>query len=214
MQGYCSRWLHSCRPTRLLVILRLHTWVNWFVSPIYLVGVPSALLRPIICWYRPWNCLLSAAGPSRSPDPSSGTACRTTWYLLRLCQPSVNVWKYFCSRPRSLTLTSISVKSFLYTFGGSWSDFITCTTLKIHGWLIEIEKVAIKMHDIPQRHVMSEWIFVWYLAAQSGRSVPLNRLLLWFLLDPRAFVPQTLAYIHCVSKKTRHQTLAHYFPKC
>ena len=85
---------------------------------------------------------------------------------------------------------------FLYTFGGSWSDFNTCTTLKIHGWLIEIEKITIKMqHDIPQRQVMSEWIFVWYLAAQSGRSVPLNRLLLWFLLDPRAFVPQTLAYI-------------------
>ena len=43
--------------------------------------VPAALLGPIVCWYGPWNCLPSAAGPSRSPDPP----CRTTWYLPRLC---------------------------------------------------------------------------------------------------------------------------------
>jgi len=48
-------------------------------------------LHTIVCWYRPWNCLPLVAGPSRSPDPPSGTACRTTWYLPRLCQPSVNV---------------------------------------------------------------------------------------------------------------------------
>ena len=70
-------------------------WVNWFVSPICLVDVPSALLGPIVCWYRPWNCLPSAAGPSRSPDPPSGTACRTMWPLPRLCQLSVGVWNIF-----------------------------------------------------------------------------------------------------------------------
>ena len=33
--------------------LRRHTGVNWFVSPIGLVDVPSALLGPVVCWYRP-----------------------------------------------------------------------------------------------------------------------------------------------------------------
>ena len=33
----------------------------------------------------------SATGPSQSPDPPSGTACRTTWYLPRLCRPFVSV---------------------------------------------------------------------------------------------------------------------------
>ena len=50
-----------------------------------LVDVPSALLGPIVCWCRPWSCLPSAAGPSRSPDPPSGTAYRTAWYQRRLC---------------------------------------------------------------------------------------------------------------------------------
>ena len=85
---YGSRRPCSC--TRPLMELRRYTWVNWFVSPICLVDVLSALPGPIVCWYRPWNYLPSAAGPSRSPDPS-GTACRTTWYLPRLCQPSVSV---------------------------------------------------------------------------------------------------------------------------
>jgi len=80
-----------CSCTRPLMELRRHTWVNCFLSPICLVDVPSALLGSIVCWCRPWSCLLSAAGPSRSLDPPSGTACRTTWYLLRLCQPSVSV---------------------------------------------------------------------------------------------------------------------------
>jgi len=56
----------------------------------------------------------SAAGPSRSPDPPSGTAYRTMWFLLRLCRPSVSVWKHFCSRPRFRTLSSIPVKLFPY----------------------------------------------------------------------------------------------------
>jgi len=43
--------------------------------------------------------------------------------------------KHFCSRPRSLTLSLIPVKLFP-TSSGSWSDFITWTTLKIHDWLI------------------------------------------------------------------------------
>jgi len=88
--------------------LRRHTWVNWFVTPICLVDVPSALLGPIVCWYRPWNCQPSAAGLSRSRDSPSGTACRTTWYLPRLCQPSISVLKHFCSSPRSSILSLIS----------------------------------------------------------------------------------------------------------
>ena len=42
-----------CSCTRPLMELRRHTFVNCFVSPICLVGVPSALLGPIVCWYRP-----------------------------------------------------------------------------------------------------------------------------------------------------------------
>jgi len=57
---YGSRWPCSC--TRPLMELRRHTWVNWFVSPIYLVDVPSALLGPIVCWCRPWNCLPYVGG--------------------------------------------------------------------------------------------------------------------------------------------------------
>ena len=87
----CSAFYVSWQRGTASMELRLHTWVNWFVSPICLVDVPSALLGPIVCWCRPWNCLLSAAGPSRLPDPPSGTACRTTWYQPRLCQPSVSV---------------------------------------------------------------------------------------------------------------------------
>ena len=79
------------RPTVHDVEPHRQTWVKWFVSPIWLVDVPSALLGPILCWYRPWYCLPSATWPSRSPDPPSGTACRTTWYLPRLCQPPVSV---------------------------------------------------------------------------------------------------------------------------
>jgi len=86
---YGSRRPCSC--TMPLIELRRQTWVNWFVSSICLVDVPCALLGPIVCWCRPWNCLPSAAGPSRSPDPPSGIACRTTWCQPRLCQPSVSV---------------------------------------------------------------------------------------------------------------------------
>jgi len=45
--------------------------------------------------------------------------------------------KHFCSRPRSLTLSLIPGKLFP-TSSGSWSDFITWITLKIHDWLIEV----------------------------------------------------------------------------
>jgi len=93
---------------------RRYTWVGWFVSLISLVGVASVLLGPTFCWCRPWNCLPLAAGPSQSPNRPLGTVCRTTWPLFRLFQPSVRVWKHFSSRPRSLTLSSIPVKSFLH----------------------------------------------------------------------------------------------------
>ena len=52
------------------------------------------------------------------------------------CQPSVSVWKHFCSGPRSLTLSLIPSKLFP-TSSGSWSDFVTWTTLKKHDWLID-----------------------------------------------------------------------------
>ena len=44
--------------------------------------------------------------------------------------------KHFYSRPRSLTLSLIPVKVFP-TSSGSWSDFITWTTLKIHDCLTD-----------------------------------------------------------------------------
>ena len=128
---YGSRRPCSC--TRPLVELRHHTWVNWFVSPICLVGVPST---PIVCWYCPLNCLPSVAGPSQSLDSPSVTVCWTTWYLPHLCHPSVRIKKHFCSKPGSLTLSLIPVKLFP-TSSGSWSDFISWTTLKIHDWLID-----------------------------------------------------------------------------
>ena len=62
---------HGTAPSYLSQLVRVT------VSPICLVDVPSALLGPIVCWYRPLNCLPSAAGPSQSPDPPFGTVCRT-----------------------------------------------------------------------------------------------------------------------------------------
>jgi len=44
--------------------------------------------------------------------------------------------KHFCFRPRSLTLSLIPGKLFP-TSSGSWSDFVTWTTLKIHDRLID-----------------------------------------------------------------------------
>ena len=48
--GANGGWRWPCSCTRPLMELRYHTWVNWFVSPICLVDVPSALLGPIVCW--------------------------------------------------------------------------------------------------------------------------------------------------------------------
>jgi len=120
-----------CSCTRPLMELRRHTRVNWFVSPICLVDVPSTLLGPIVCWYCPLNCLPSAEEPSQSPDSPFATFYRTVWSLLRLCRPSVSVWKHICSRPRSLTLSSTPL-NYSPTFRGRWSGFITWTT---HDWL-------------------------------------------------------------------------------
>jgi len=101
-----------CSCTMPLMEPRRHTWVNWFVSPICLVDVLSALLGPIVCWCRPSNCLPSAAGPSQSPDTPFATVCRTMWSLLRISRHSLSLWKHFCSGPRSLTLSSVPVKLF------------------------------------------------------------------------------------------------------
>ena len=114
-----------------------------------LVRVADLPGRRSLCSART-NCLLvpsvklSIVGGRAflSPDPPSGTACRTMWTLPRFCQPSVSVYSIlhhisvygtFCSRPRSLTLSLIPGKLFP-TSSGSWSDFITWTTLKIHDW--------------------------------------------------------------------------------
>jgi len=43
------------------------------VSPIYLGDLHSVLLVPTVCTCHISDCLLSAAGPSRSPDFKSGT---------------------------------------------------------------------------------------------------------------------------------------------
>ena len=73
--------------------LRRRTRANWFVSPIYLVGVPSALLGPIVCMlvpavrqtgYTVGGRAFPVAGPT-----VFGTACRTMCSLLR--RPSVSV---------------------------------------------------------------------------------------------------------------------------
>jgi len=120
---YGSRRPCSC--TRPLMELRRHTWVNWFVSPICLVDVPSALLGPIICWYRPWNCLPSAAGPSN--------------VISAISVPGL-VPRHYHWSPVLLWL------GLFRTSNGSWSDFITWTTLKIHDWFIDwlIETTKIK----------------------------------------------------------------------
>ena len=52
-------------------------------------------------------------------------------------------WKHFCFFPHSLTLSFIPGKLFP-TSSGSWSDFITWTTLKMHDWLIDYIN-----HDMP-----------------------------------------------------------------
>ena len=65
--------------------------------------------------------LLPTFGPPNftNVDPPFGTVCRTMWSLLRLCRPSVGVWKQFCSRPHSLTLSSTTV-NLLPTLSGYW----------------------------------------------------------------------------------------------
>jgi len=65
--------------------------------------------------------LLPTFGPPNftNVDIPFGTVCRTMWSLLRLCRPSVGVWKQFCSRPHSLTLSSTTV-NLLPTLSGYW----------------------------------------------------------------------------------------------
>ena len=54
------------------------------------------------------------AYPVAGPTICNSLPCRTTWSQPRLCQPSVSVWKHFCSGPRSLTSSSIPIKLFPY----------------------------------------------------------------------------------------------------
>ena len=99
--GANGGWRWPCSCTMPLMELRCHTWVNWFVSPICLVDVPSALLGPIVCWYRPSNCLPSAAWPVARPTICNSlpdnvvSAPSLSTFRLRL--------KHFCFGPRSLT---------------------------------------------------------------------------------------------------------------
>jgi len=80
------------------------TWVDWFVSPICLDVVSSARHVPVVCWYRPSDCLLLAAGPFQLWTCLSGTICRIMWLLRPLCQPSASDWKPICSLSPFLTL--------------------------------------------------------------------------------------------------------------
>jgi len=76
-----------------------------------------------------------------SPHRAFPAAGPTIWNSLPdnvISAPSLSIYrqrlKHFCSRPRSLILSLIPGKLFP-TSSGSWSDFITWTTLKII-WLI------------------------------------------------------------------------------
>ena len=163
--------------------LRRHTWVNWFVSPICLVDVPSALLGPIVCWYRPWNCLPSAAVPSQSPDPPPETIC---WTMTVISAQSPSTFrqrlKHFCSRPRSRTLSLIPGKLFPIS-SGSWSDFIIWTTLKEHDWLTDwlnvvhlerVEKFNDFTNDHAEPHIQYVWSVPWPVLIDSDSRTNAN----------------------------------------
>jgi len=103
------------KSTRGTASLRRHTWVNWFVSPICLVSAPSAVLGPIVCWYRPWNCLPSAPG----------LPVRRTYHLEQPAEQRVDV---------------MSVPSALENISPVDPEVIVLlawTTLEIHDWLID-----------------------------------------------------------------------------
>jgi len=95
--------------------------------------------KSLICWYAAllvsvitWNQIRATKSSDykyhlEQPAGQRGLSALST-FRQRL--------KHFCSRPRSLTLSLILGKLFP-TSSGSWSDFITWTTLKIHDWLID-----------------------------------------------------------------------------
>ena len=98
--------------------------------------LPSVLLVPIICWCHLSNCLPLTTGPFQLLDPPYGRACWTMSSLLHLCQPSISIWKHFCSWLPSLTLSRWPV-AYSPILSGFWSDLFTWTTLKIHNWLLD-----------------------------------------------------------------------------
>jgi len=103
------------KSTRGTASLRRHTWVNWFVSPICLVSAPSAVLGPIVCWYRPWNCLPSAPG----------LPVRRTYHLEQPAEQRVDVM----SVPSALENISPVDPEVIVLL--AWN------TLEIHDWLID-----------------------------------------------------------------------------
>ena len=51
----------------------------------------------IVCWCPLSNCLSSAVDRAfQSRDPPLGSVCLTVKCLIRLCRPSIGVWKRFC----------------------------------------------------------------------------------------------------------------------
>jgi len=108
-----------------------------------------------LCHRSPWSMF-----PSFHSDPPSASAVRETVYSWRpglsnrrtnhmeqsagqhdRCSVSFNL----LSASENISLPGLvywhhrrSVLNHSPTFSGSWSDFITSTTLKIHDWLIDI----------------------------------------------------------------------------
>jgi len=129
-----------CSRTRPLMELRRHTWVNWFVSPICLVGVPSALLGPnraagaareaVYRWRPglPGRRTHYLEQPTGQGDISPVSVNLPSAYK-NISVPGLIPWHYHWS----------SLKLFP-TSSGSWNDFVTWTTLQMHDeWLIDAD---------------------------------------------------------------------------
>ena len=78
---------------------------------------------------------LSTVGGRAFPD-TRPIIWRTMWSLLRLCRPSVSVWKH-CYSSLVPWRYHRSPLNYSPTFCGTWSDFITWATLKSHDWLTD-----------------------------------------------------------------------------
>ena len=110
---------------------------------------PNEIWQIQPCWCLS-ICLPSAAGPFQwNSRQATGTVCRTMRSLPRLCRPSVSVWKHFCSRPRSLTLSSIPVKLSPLLYVVKWQLTICFKLSKpIQIGLCMLMSLSIHLHDL------------------------------------------------------------------